>query len=76
MVCEAVELFPHASAAVHVRVTLYEPAQSPGVDSSMKVKVIAAVQLSVADAIANTGVDGQLMVVADGNGSITGATLS
>ena len=34
IVCEAVELFPQASLAVHVLVTLYEPAQAPGVVTS------------------------------------------
>ncbi len=35
MVCEAVELLPQSSVAVHVRVMLYEPAQAPGVVTSI-----------------------------------------
>ncbi len=76
MVCEAVELFPQASVAVQVRVTLYEPAQVPGVVTSFEVRVKALPQASVAVATANTGVAGQLMVEIAGSGSITGAVIS
>ncbi len=34
MVCEALELFPQTSVAVQVRITLYIPAQAPGVVAS------------------------------------------
>ena len=76
MVCEAVELFPHASVAVHVRVTLYVPAQAPGVVTSFYVNVNALPQLSVAVATANTGVAGQSIVETAGNALITGAEIS
>jgi len=62
MVCEAEELFPHASVAVQVRVTLNEPAQAPAVVTSLKVRVKALPQLSVAEATANTGDAGQSIV--------------
>jgi hypothetical protein len=59
MVCEAVELLPQSSVAVHVLVTLYSPAQSPGVVASLEVNVKALPQASVAVATANSGVAGQ-----------------
>ena len=76
MVCEAVELLPQASVAVHVRVTLYDPAQAPGVVISEEVSVKALPQASTAVATANTGVEGQLMVVGSGKAAITGAVIS
>ena len=76
MVCEACELFPQASVAVQVRVTLCEPAQSPGVVTSEEVRVKALEQASTAVATANSGVAGQLMVVAAGKAAITGAVIS
>ena len=76
MVCEACDIFPQASVAVHVRVRLYEPAQAPGVVTSEEVKVKALPQASTAVATANSGVAGQLMVVAAGRAAITGAVIS
>jgi hypothetical protein len=76
MVCEAVELLPQASVAVHVRVTLYDPAQAPGVLTSLWVREKTLPQLSVAVATAKTGDAGQLMVVGAGNAAITGVILS
>ena len=76
MVCEAVETLPQPSAAVHVLVTLYEPAQAPGVVTSAEVKVNALPQASVAVAVAKEGVAGQLIVVTPGNAAITGAVIS
>ncbi len=76
MVCEAVELFPQASVAVQVRVTLYVPAQAPGVVISFDVSVNALPQASVAVATANTGVAGQSIVETAGNASIIGAEIS
>ena len=35
IVCDALDTFPQASVAVHVLVTLYSPAQSPGVVTSL-----------------------------------------
>ena len=76
MVCDAVDELPQASKAVHVLVTLYDPAQAPVVVASTEVKVNADPHASVAVATANEGVAGQLTVVAEGNGSITGAVIS
>ena len=76
MVCELVELFPQASATVHMRVTLYEPAQSPGVVTSLNVSVKALPQASEAVAVAKAGTAGQLMVETAGKAAITGAVIS
>jgi hypothetical protein len=70
------ELLPHASVAVHVRITLYDPAHAPLVVTSAEVKVNALPHASVAVAIAKTGVAGQLMVLIAGNAAITGAVIS
>jgi hypothetical protein len=76
IVCERVLLLPQPSVAVHVRVVLYAPAQAPGVVTSAKVSVKAEPQASVAVAVANTGVAGQLIVVGAGRAAITGAVMS
>ena len=76
MVCEAVETLPQASVAVHVLVTLYDPAQRPGVVTSADVSVNALPQASTAVATANTGVAGQLIVDGAGRAAITGAVIS
>ena len=76
IVCEANEVFPQPSRAVHVRVTLYDPAQNPLVFTSLKVSVKALPQASVAVATANTGTAGQLIVEGAGSAAITGAVLS
>ena len=76
MVCKAVDEVPHASVAVHVRVTLYDPVQAPLVVTSTEVNVNALPHASVAVATANTGVAGQLIVVGAGNAPITGAVTS
>ena len=67
---------PQASKAVQVLVTLYDPAQTPVVVTSAEVNVKADPQASLAVATANTGVEGQLMVVVAGNAAITGAVIS
>ena len=72
----AVELLPQRSVAVQVLVTLYEPAQLPLVVASVYVNVKALPQASLAVAVANTGVFGQLMVVGAGKAAITGAVTS
>ena len=59
-----------------MRVTLYEPAQSPGVVTSEEVKVKALPQASTAVATANSGAAGQLIVEAAGKAAITGAVTS
>ena len=76
MVCVAVEEFPQASVAVHVRVTEYDPAHCPWVVASAKVNVIALPQASVAVAVANCGVAGQEIVDVAGNAAITAAVVS
>jgi len=76
MVWEAVDEFPQASVAVHVRVILYDPAQDPLVVTSINVRVNALPQASTAVATAKTGTVGQLIVKGAGNAAITGALLS
>jgi hypothetical protein len=53
-------LFPQSSVAVHIRVTLYDPAHDPCVVSSVNVTVTVASQASVAVGAVNTGTAGQL----------------
>jgi hypothetical protein len=62
--------------AVHVLLTLYDPAHAPGVVTSFDVNVNALPQASVAVAIANTGVAGQFIVVVEGSAAMTGAVTS
>ena len=76
MVCDAVDVLPHASVAVQVLVTLYDPAHAPGVVTSAEVSVKALPHASVAVATANEGVAGQLIVLVAGNAAITGAVTS
>ena len=76
IVWDLVEIFPHPSVAVQVRVTLYVPAHAPSVVASFDVNVKALPHTSVAVATANTGRAGQLIVDIDGNGAITGASVS
>ena len=76
MVCVAVDELPQPSVAVQVLVTLYEPAQAPGVLTSANVNVAPLPHASVAVAVAKLGVAGQLIVVTAGNASITGASTS
>ena len=52
--------------AVHVRITLYDPAHAPLLVTSTEVSVNELPQASVAVATANTGVEGQLIVVGAG----------
>ena len=76
IVCACVEELPHKSVAVHVLVTLYDPAHAPLVVTSVNVKLNALPQASDAVAVANTGVAGQLIVDGAGKGAITGAVIS
>ena len=76
MVCDVVDTFPHPSVAVQVLVTLYDPAHAPLVVTSADVNMYALPHASVAVAIANTGVAGQLIVVGAGNAPMTGAVIS
>ena len=66
----------HASVAVHVLVMLYDPAQAPLVVTSAEVKVNALPQASLAVAMVNDGVAGQLIVAVAGKTAITGAVIS
>lgn len=76
MVCDLVDALPQTSNAVHVRVTLYDPAQLPGVVTSAKVSVNGLLHASVALAVAKTGVAGQLIVDGAGSAAMTGGVLS
>jgi len=76
ILCEAVDELPHASVAVHILVTLYDPAHAPFVVTSSDVRVKALPHASVAVATANTGVAGQSIVVVAGNAAMTGAVIS
>ena len=67
---------PQASVAVQVRVTLYAPAHAPAVVALEDVRVNAEPQASEAVAVANEGVEVQLMVEAEGSDAITGAVIS
>jgi hypothetical protein len=58
------ELLPQSSVPVHVRVTLYVPAQEPCVVASENVTVTVASHISVAIGGVNTGTPGQLTGVA------------
>ena len=69
-------MLPQPSVAVHVLVTLYDPAHAPAVVTSAEVNVKALPQASVAVATANTGVEGQSIVVGAGSSAITGAVTS
>ena len=76
MVCDLVDALPHASVAVHVLVTLYDPAQAPFVVTSANVKLNVLPHPSEAVAVANTGVAGQLIVEGAGSAAMTGAVTS
>ena len=76
IVCDLVDTFPQSSVAVHVLVTLYSPAQSPLVVTSANTRLNALPHASVALAVANDGVAGQLIVDGAGNAAITGASVS
>jgi hypothetical protein len=75
MVCEAVEEFPQRSVAVQVLVTLYSPAQSPGIITSVDDNVKAPPHAS-ATVTENEGMAGQLIVVGPGNGEMAGPVVS
>ena len=76
MVCDLEDIFPQPSVAVQVLVTLYDPVQAPLVVTSLEVNVNVLPHASVAVAIANTGIAGQLIVEIEGNGVMTGASVS
>jgi hypothetical protein len=72
----AVLEFPYRSVAVHVRVTLWEPAHCPAVVASTNVSVGLASHASLAVAVAKLGAAGQSIVLGAGSAAITGASLS
>ena len=76
IVWDAVDTLLHPSVAVQVLVTLYDPAHAPLVVTSAEVKVNALPQASLAVAVANEGIAGQLIVDVVGKVAITGAVIS
>src|ERR1043166_7044159 len=72
----AVLAFPHASVAVHVRVTLGWPAHEPGVVTSTNPRRGFGSHRSVADAVAKLGVAGHSIVLGSGSAANTGAVWS
>ena len=68
-------VWPQASVAVQVRVTLEALAQAPGVVTSAKVSV-AVPQASIAVGVANNGVAGHSIVVGAGTAEMLGAVVS
>ena len=62
--------------AVHVLVTVYDPAHAPLVVASANVKLIELPQASDAVAIVKTGVAGQFMVDGAGREEMTGGVIS
>ena len=75
IVCVATVVFPHASVAVHVRVTEYSFGQLPGVVTSLEVSA-GVLQLSVAVGVAQTGVPVHSIVDVPGNPLMTGGVVS
>ena len=67
---------PHASVAVHVRVTEYSYAHVPGVVASVNEREGEASHASLAVAAANAGAAGHSIVLGAGSEAITGAVLS
>src|ERR1051325_4485851 len=72
----AVLAFPHASVAVHVRVTVDWPAHEPGVVTSTNPRRGFGSHRSVADAVAKLGVAGHSIVLGSGSAANTGAVWS
>ena len=69
-------VFPQASVAVQVRVTLYACGQFPGVVASKNVMTGARSQRSVAVAAGNIGMAGQAIVAVTVGQPMIGAELS
>ena len=76
ILCDAVDALPQPSVAVHVRVTLNEPAHPFVVVTLEDESVNAEPQASEAVAVANEGTAGQLMVLDAGSDAMTGAVTS
>ena len=75
IVSEAVELFPHASVAVHVRVTEYVPEHPPEVVTSAKVRITDPHPSDVTGVV-NDGEDGHEIVDVAGREEIVGDVMS
>jgi len=75
IVCDAVDVLPQRSVAVHVRFTVYEFGHEPGVVTSAKVKLDEP-HASVAVGMVNDGVAGQLTMLGAGSAEITGPVTS
>ena len=77
IVCDTEEVFPQASAKVHVRTIVNELAQVPGVTTSTPATVIDPLQLSVAvsETMAGTSAPQEAVMSAGATGT-TGATVS
>jgi Ni,Fe-hydrogenase III small subunit len=75
MVWVAVDVLPHRSVAVHVRVMLYSFGQDPLVVTSAELN-IGAPQLSVAVGVVHDGVPEHSIVVGAGNPEMTGGVVS
>src|SRR5688572_31611796 len=73
MIWLAVLLLPHASVAVQVRVTLYEPAQAPSVFTSAKVSVKTLPHSSLADDSREGRVGRTWIVLGAGSDACNGA---
>ena len=76
IVFDLVDELPQPSVAVHVLVTLYEPAHAPFVVASVNVRLNELPHPSEAVAVAKTGVAGQLIVDGAGSEAMTGAVMS
>jgi hypothetical protein len=71
IICEAVEVLPQASVAVHVLVIVNALAHAPGVVTTAKVNLGSATQLSVAVGVSHVGVTSHSMVVDAGRALIS-----
>jgi hypothetical protein len=76
MIWEAEAMLPQASVATQVRVSLYCPAQFPGVVVIVEVSVTVPRQLSVAVGVTQFGVSEHWITVAPGSAEITGTVVS
>src|SRR5688500_19427451 len=76
IVCVAVVILPQSSVAVHVRVMLELPAQTPGVVTSAKLSSTSVSQRSVAVGVVHDGVASQLIVYGPGRPRISGGVRS
>jgi hypothetical protein len=76
IVCEAVDVLPQASVAVHVLSIVYLQGQLPAVVTSLNVSSGAGSQLSDAVGVVHDVLAGHSMVVGAGRALITGGVVS